>query len=123
MISKTKKTSLPISRDNVSISDAGIISRYFGIDKYPVSISSPLRDDDDNPSFSMQERDGRVYWKDFGTGEAGNAVSLMARLWHTSYSEALMKIKLDTTTNLSGVTCLYPGKQKRSHHLHGDLLF
>ena len=96
MISKTKKTSLPISRDNVSISDAGIISRYFGIDKYPVSISSPLRDDDDNPSFSMQERDGRVYWKDFGTGEAGNAVSLMARLWHTSYSEALMKIKLDT---------------------------
>lgn len=96
MISKTRKTSLPISRDNVSISDTGIISRYFGIDKYPVSISSPLRDDDDNPSFSMQLKDGKVYWKDFGTGEAGNAVSLMARLWRTSYSEALMKIKLDT---------------------------
>ena len=96
MISKTKKTSLPIHREDVSISDAEILQRYMGLDSFPCSISSPLRDNDRNPSFSLVEKeDGTVLWKDFGTGEAGNATSLMAKLWNVTYSEALLKIKMD----------------------------
>jgi len=113
MITKTKKTSLPIRREDIDITDAGIIARYMGIDSFPCSISSPLRDDDHNPSFSMVEKeDGTVVWKDFGTGDAGNATSLMAKLWNVTYSEALLKIKLDTGTQIPRVSLVrrYKGK-------------
>ena len=96
MITKTKKTALSISRDDILLSDRDIIKRYLGIDSFPCKLSSPLREDDDRPSFSMLEKNDTVFWKDFGTGDTGNAVSLMAKLWHVNYSEALLKIKLDT---------------------------
>lgn len=113
MITGTKKTSLPIHREDVSISDAEIITRYMGIDSFPCSISSPLRDDDRNPSFSMMEKeDGTVVWKDFGTGEAGNATSLMAKLWNVTYSEALLKIKMDTGCQIPRISLVrrYKGR-------------
>ena len=96
MISGQRKTSIAINRDNVSVSDEDIVNRYLGINKFPCSISSPLREDDFHPSFTMNVKDGKVFWKDFGTGETGTAVSLMAKLWNTSYSDALLKIKLDS---------------------------
>ena len=112
MITQTKKSSISISRDDVSVSDRDIIKRYIGIDKFPCKISSPLRDDDDQPSFSMMERDGLVFWKDFGTGESGNAVNLMAKLWVVTYSEALLKIKLDTEYKIPRASLIrrYNGK-------------
>lgn len=112
MITKTKKTALSISRDDVPLSDRDIIKRYLGIDSFPCKLSSPLREDDDRPSFSMQEKGGTVFWKDFGTGEGGNAVSLMARLWHVNYQEALLKIKLDTESKIPRVSLIrrYNGK-------------
>lgn len=60
----------------------------------------------------MTEKDGSVFWKDFGTGDAGNAVTLMARLWHVRYGEALLKIKLDTENRIPRVSLLrrYGGK-------------
>lgn len=113
MITKTKKTNLPIRREDVSISDAEILERYMGIDSFPCSISSPLRDDDRNPSFSLIEKeDGTVIWKDFGTGDVGNATSLMAKLWNVTYSEALLKIKMDTGYTIPRVSLVrrYKGK-------------
>lgn len=100
MISQTKKSSISISRDDVSLSDRDIIGRYLSIYEFPCTMQSPIREDDDRPSFSMQERDGLVFWKDFGTGESGSAVSLMAKLWHVTYPEALLKIKLDTESRI-----------------------
>lgn len=100
MISQTKKSSLSITRDDVKLSDKDIIHRYMDIRTLPCSIQSPLRDDDIRPSFSMMEKDGVVFWKDFGTGESGNAVSLMARLWGVEYKEALLKIQLDNTNRI-----------------------
>lgn len=113
MITKTQKMSLPIHREDISISDAEIIQRYIGIGSFPCSISSPLRDDDSNPSFSMAEKDdGTVVWKDFGTGEAGNATTLMAKLWNVTYSEALLKIKMDVGEPIPRVSLIrkYKGK-------------
>lgn len=112
MIAQAKRSALPISRDDVSLSDREILKRYMGIDRIPCSISSPLRDDDVRPSFSFTERDGTVFWKDFGTGMSGNAVSLMARLWNVSYSDALLKIKLDTEMRIPRFSLIrrYNGK-------------
>lgn len=95
MITQTKKNTLSIRRDDISLSDRDILQRYMGLKRFPCSITSPLRDDDKNPSFSLQERDGVIFWKDFGTGEHGTATGLLAKLWNVSYSEALMKIKFD----------------------------
>lgn len=112
MITGAKRSGISISREQVSLSDRDIIRRYIGIDSFPCSISSPLRDDDDRPSFSMQERGGRVFWKDFGTGDKGSAVMLLARLWHVTYQEALLKIQLDTEGRIPRVSLLrrYNGK-------------
>lgn len=103
---------MSIRRDDVSLSDKEIINRYLGINKFPCSIQSPLREDDDRPSFSMIERDGKVFWKDFGTGDSGSAVNLMANLWKVEYHEALLKIKLDTENRIPRVSLIrrYNGK-------------
>ena len=96
MISNTNKSNKPISREDVSLSDRDILKRYLGITfTSSCSIQSPLRENDHNPSFSIQEWNDRITWKDFGTGEHGNVVGLMAKLWNVSYSDALMKIKFD----------------------------
>lgn len=112
MITQTRRSSLSICRDDVSVSDRDIIRRYLGIDRFPCTISSPLRDDDNQPSFSMMERDGIVFWKDFGTGNSGNAVTLMSKLWMVTYSEALLKIKLDTEHKIPRASLIrrYNGK-------------
>ena len=112
MVTGIRENSLKIHRDDVSLSDREIISRYLGIDTFPCVMSSPIRQDDDRPSFSMMERDGCIFWKDFGTGDKGTAISLMAKLWRVSYSEALLKIKLDTENRIPRVSLIrkYNGK-------------
>lgn len=113
MITATRKTKLSISREDVSMSDRDILIRYLGIrEDLPVTIQSPLRDDDDRPSFSLQEWKSTVTWKDFGTGESGNIVKLMAKLWNVTYSEALLKIKLDTENKIPRFSLIrrYNGK-------------
>lgn len=112
MISQTRRTAICIDRDDLNISDKDIISRYLGIYDIPCCIQSPLREDDIRPSFSLIEKGDVVIWKDFGTGQGGNAVSLMAKLWNVSYSEALLKIKLDTENRIPRVSLIrkYSGK-------------
>lgn len=95
MLSGAKKTKIPISREDISMSDEDILERYMGIKKIPCVIQSPLREDDDTPSFSIYRYRGRVWWKDFGTGESGTVIDLLSKLWNCKYQEALLKIKLD----------------------------
>lgn len=95
MITNTSNSWIPIRREDVSLSDRDILKLYMGIDKFPCKLSSPLREDDDTPSFSMIERDGKIFWKDFGTGTSGDAVKLMSLFWMVTYHEALLKIKSD----------------------------
>lgn len=112
MITQTKDSSLSITREDVSLSDRDILMRYMGLDSFPCTINSPLRSDDDMPSFSLREVDGKVYWKDFGTGESGTAIGLMAKLWLVSYKEALLKIKMDTENKFPRISLIrkYKGK-------------
>lgn len=112
MIIQTNRSSIPVRREDVSLSDRDIVKRYLGIDTFPCKLSSPVREDDDRPSFCMTEKGNAVFWKDFGTGDKGNAVSLMARLWNVNYSEALLKIKLDTENRIPRASLIrkYRGK-------------
>lgn len=113
MITQTKRTSLSITREDVSISDRDILKRYLGIDqKLPVTIQSPIREDDTHCSFSIQDWGGAIVWKDFGTGESGNVIKLMAKLWGVTYKEAMLKIKLDTENQIPRASLIrkYNGK-------------
>ena len=112
MITQTNKSCLPIRREDVLYSDEDILKRYMGIDKPPCVISSPLREDDDNPSFSIFYSNNTLFWKDFGTGESGNIIGLLARLWNVSYKEALLKIKMDTEHKIPSFEMIrrYKGK-------------
>ena len=96
MITGTKSNNIiHVTREDVSLSDREILDRYMGIKRVPCMIQSPLREDDKNPSFSLYLKGDTVRWKDFGTGETDSTIGLMARLWNVSYSDALVKIKLD----------------------------
>ena len=112
MISGTDKSKTAISREAILYSDRDLVARYLGIKTLPCKISSPLRKDDDIPSFSFFEREGKVFWKDFGTGESGDIISLFARLWAVKYNEALLKIKSDTGQRLPASELLYKYKGK-----------
>lgn len=117
MLSGTGKSKVSINRDDLIWSDEDITRRYLDLKKLPCKIQSPLREDDDNPSFAMFTRDGKVFWKDFGTGDSGDIVSLLARLWSVNYHEALLKIKLDLGKPLpnSGLIRRYKGKIQATH--------
>lgn len=112
MITSTKRTILSVEREDIPFTDKDIIQRYLGISKFPCSLQSPIREGDSRPSFSMKEMDGVIFWKDFATGETGNAVTLMSKIWHVSYSDALLKIKLDTDHRIPRATLIrrYNGK-------------
>lgn len=100
MIACAQKSAIGISREDIKLTDRDLIKRYMNIDTFPCKIESPLREDDYTPSFSMMQRGDTVFWKDWGTGESGNAVSLFARLWHVTYNEALLKISMDTNNRI-----------------------
>ena len=118
MIKQTNKSKFSISRDDILLSDGDILKRYLGISEWPCVMSSPLRDDDDRPSFSVFERENKIFWKDFGTGASGTIISLLAKLWHVGYNEALLKIKLDTENKIPKFDLIRTYKGKT--HLTGN---
>lgn len=95
MIAQTKKTAVSIVREDINLTDEEITKRYIGVSKFPCIMCSPLRDNDDRPSFSMMKKGDAIIWKDFGTGKKGNIITLLSELWHTDYKETLLKISLD----------------------------
>lgn len=112
MIENSKRCSFRLEREELRYSDMDILRTYLGISKVPCMVSSPLRNDDLRPSFSFFPKGDMVFWKDFGTGEKGTTVGLLAKLWNVSYSDALLKIKLDTerTSGSLKLTRNYHGK-------------
>jgi DNA primase len=84
----------------IEISDLDIYNFYLKDFKVDQIMSSPLRVDR-NPSFGIfLSRHNKYLWKDFSTGECGNATTLVMRLFGLSFSAARQKIHQD----LSGVT-------------------
>jgi len=86
---------LPNSRDILKhVSDLEIFEMYLGsIPTRP--ISSPLREDT-KPSFSlfMSEKHGKVFFKDFATGESGDCFLFVMRLFR-------IKSKTDTFNKIA----------------------
>lgn len=112
MIEGAVKSSVFIRREDLGMTDLDITKRYLGLSDLPCSIQSPLRSDDNNPSFSLIERNGAVIWKDFGTGTKGDIISLLMELWKSSYKDTLIKIKEDSQCDVPNSSLIrkYRGK-------------
>lgn len=75
-----------------------IYRHYLGEIKIAKLIKSPLRDNDNDPSFGIfiSRSTGSLLWKDLGTGESGNVVKLVKILFNlTTYKSALNHIYND----------------------------
>lgn len=101
------KPYITIEQIKEKISDFDILNHYFGIDRVPCIISSPLRIDN-NPSFSLYSKDGiNVLWTDFSTKEHGSTIDLLKEYWGESYKDVLEHLWEDlpnitnTNTNFS----------------------
>jgi len=57
-----------------------------------VRIKSPLNPNDTNPSFFVYYKEDKYRWKDFSTGNGGNIISLLERLFNINTSEAIAKL-------------------------------
>lgn len=91
---------LPLTKQNLFryVSEIDIYRHYWNPEfRLKKQYSSPLRTDI-HPSFIVFESqwsDRKYWWKDFGTGEAGDCFDLVARLENTNYWGALFVIAND----------------------------
>lgn len=83
-----------------------IISYYFNVNKLPIVISSPLREDK-KPSFALFTYDNkRVFYSDFSTKDKGNLYKLLSKYWGESYKEVLLHLWEDLPNFSRANTCI-----------------
>jgi len=85
------KQSKPLTMQNIRkiVSDADIIHQFTGV--YPRSgilVLSPLRQDS-TPTVSFFQRGGKMCYKDFATGEFGDAFDMVSGMYGVSITESL----------------------------------
>jgi hypothetical protein len=85
------------------ISEYQIFCYYVGADvKLKSLIPSPLRKNDNNPSFSVFiGRLGSMLYHDFGTGETGDCFSFVSKLFCINFYQSLCRINIDFNLKLS----------------------
>jgi len=85
--------------------DYSIYCYYLGYDpEFGKAYHSPLRDDDDIPSFSIfKVKDGTILFRDFATGKSGNVFKFVQEYFgYSSILDALSKINVDLDLQLTG---------------------
>lgn len=74
------------------VTDSDILSFYFGINKIPCLVNSPLRQDN-KPSMGFYTTDGEhIKWKDFSTNECGGVFNLLRKYFNLSFDKTLEKV-------------------------------
>lgn len=95
------------------VSHADLLSHYFGINSLPVLINSPLRNDDEHPSFFIYSPDGnKVLYKDYATGDKGDIYSLLQQVNGMTFSQLIRKIASEKAfeSNSGNLTSSSPSK-------------
>jgi len=95
------------------VSHADLLSHYFGINSLPVLINSPLRNDDEHPSFFIYSPDGnKVLYKDYATGDKGDIYSLLQQVNGMTFSQLIRKIVSEKAfeSNSGNLTSSSPSK-------------
>lgn len=77
-----------VSSDKIIPDDTEILRRYLGVSKIPCVIKSPLREER-NPSFSINYKNGKILWYDFGLSIGGDVIFLLEKLWNKNYADVI----------------------------------
>ena len=72
---------------NLTLEEQVNVYLNIGIEPF-TRVLSPLRVES-RPSFSTYESDGKILWKDFGSGDGGDLISLIMRLEGLDYNGAI----------------------------------
>ncbi len=75
--------------------------------------SSPLRNDDSDPSFSLYEKNSVVYFKDFGNGKGGDCIDFIREYEGISQVDAIKRFK-DLVNDNGGKPESTTGQKKKS---------
>lgn len=101
------------AKDVKIFDDIEIYHYYLGDFNVGECMLSPLRIES-NPSFCIfYHNEGRLYWKDFGTGLFGDSIEFVKRMFGLTYGAAVKKIELDVQAGFSSFIGL-PNKIKRT---------
>lgn len=91
------------------VSQKDILAHYFGVTSLPVLMKSPLRKDE-HPSFRFYTYDGdKILYKDFATGESGDILSLMQKMYNISFGQLMRKIGREVSFHHVTVKCSADG--------------
>lgn len=75
------------------VSHIDLLAHYLGIYSLPTVISSPLRTDDQHPSFFIFSPDGiKVLYRDYATGDRGDIYTLLTKLKGVSFADLIREI-------------------------------
>ena len=89
------KTSTSITKAEIfnKFREIEVLSSIFPeIKNLPYKMSSPFREDK-NPSFCFFSPDGnRIFYKDFGTGEAGNLINFLCKYWNCTFRDTINRL-------------------------------
>lgn len=89
------KTSTSITKAEIfnKFREIEVLSSIFPeIKNLPYKMSSPFREDR-NPSFCFFSPDGnRIFYKDFGTGEAGNLINFLCKYWNCTFRDTINRL-------------------------------
>lgn len=89
------KTSTSITKAEIfnKFREIEVLSSIFPeIKSLPYKMSSPFREDK-NPSFYFFSPDGnRIFYKDFGTGEAGNLINFLCKYWNCTFRDTINRL-------------------------------
>ena len=113
----------PVALEDIlcRVTEADIVSYYFGINEIPCVIHSPLRTDK-NPSFGFHTSDGkRIHWVDYSTNERGGTFDLLMRLWNCSYSKCLEDVYKQLVRNSDISVHKTACKMQTTHEYNSDV--
>lgn len=97
MIHLSQYEKLQITKENILslISEINIAINYCGDFVFNKAFRSPIRNDDNIPSFVLYNNDGHVSFRDFKTGDSGDVFELIKVKYQINYFGALMKVIYD----------------------------
>ena len=73
-----------------------ILAMYLEVPKLPCLINSPLRDDK-KPSFRfLKDKEDKIHWIDFSTGEKGNLIDFLMAYLNVDYKTLIQRLNEDT---------------------------
>ncbi|NJO63971.1 MAG: hypothetical protein HC836_39080 [Richelia sp. RM2_1_2] len=98
------------------VSPESVFEKYLGELKIGSPILSPFRTEK-HPSFIVGYYNGKLRYKDFATGESGDCIDLVQKLFQLSYSQALFKINKEVEeSDFQSVSKQVPSQRQEKKH-------